>query len=455
MVRSPLARRVQGDELLNSVDCILPFFDRTTAGNVVKYLTGQLTEMPGTSGKKVLLDGRALAPNAAVPEAVWQVWDALPTETLPQRGARPTKRLVALAQALSADGVRPNALKEVESELHAVLDAYATRYAKQLDAAVAEVWAIEVQQIAGRVGKTGLTYTEFVERADDRAIRSGFEGAKKAFGADVAQSYVNHLAGPDADDDDDLREAFVRVAALATVKEAREKVDQDATEITATWFAEHRVAIKGLSDERKQTYEEIRAMAVRPERTDLSRPRTRLENYAVVDEVGDVGIAPLAPLHLMSDEKGDFPLSSLNEWERQVVQAELARDGVRGWYRNPPRQALDSLGVAYRDASGNWRSMHPDFVFFHEVKGEMRASIIDPHSHHLDDADANLKALAVFAVQYRSHFHRIEALSAVNGQMKVLDLQLDSVNDVVLAGTQSAIDLYKSDLALVYDSQQD
>ena len=44
MVRNPLARRVPGDERLNSVDCILPFFDRTTAGNVVKFLTGQIDE---------------------------------------------------------------------------------------------------------------------------------------------------------------------------------------------------------------------------------------------------------------------------------------------------------------------------------------------------------------------------------------------------------------------------
>ena len=37
------------------MDCILPFFDRTTAGNVAKYLTGQLDDMPG-GGKKVLLE---------------------------------------------------------------------------------------------------------------------------------------------------------------------------------------------------------------------------------------------------------------------------------------------------------------------------------------------------------------------------------------------------------------
>src|SRR5262249_36678683 len=104
MVRNPLARRIPGDERLNAVDCILPFFDRTTAVKVVRFLTGQLTEMP-TSGPKVLLDGRELAPNPNIPANVWECWDALPTLTVPARGARPVKRLVALAEALSGDGL--------------------------------------------------------------------------------------------------------------------------------------------------------------------------------------------------------------------------------------------------------------------------------------------------------------------------------------------------------------
>jgi hypothetical protein len=196
MVRNPLARRIPGDERLNAVDCILPFFDRTTAVKVVRFLTGDLESMPGGE-KKTVIDGRELLPNPSVPAEVWDVWAGLPTETLPQRGARPVKRLVALAQALSADAVRPGALHQVEQELHRILDAYATRYADKFDAAIQEVWDVQIKEIEGRFHTTGLSYREFVERADDRAIRTGFEAAKKAFGADVAQSYVNHLAGPD------------------------------------------------------------------------------------------------------------------------------------------------------------------------------------------------------------------------------------------------------------------
>ncbi len=452
MVRSPLARRVQGDELLNSVDCILPFFDRTTAGNVVKYLTGELSEMPGSPGRKVLIDARVLKQNAAIDDEVWKVWDSLPSETLPQRGARPTKRLVALAQELSADGVRPNSLKEAESKLHIVLDAYSKRYKHQLDEAIEQIWEVEVQVIKGQTGKSGLSYEQFVERADDRAIRSGFEDAKKAFGADIAHSYVDFIVGDDGDDDNELREAFVKVAALSTVKEAREMVDQDANELVAKWFAEHQPAIKQLPDERRQAYEEIRAMAVEPQQTDLSRPRTRLEDFKVLNADETKSDAETVTLHLMSDESGDFPLSSLNEWETQIVRKELTRTNTRGWYRNPPRQASDSVGVSYRDPNGNWRSMHPDFIFFHEVDGVVRPSILDPHGFHLEDAMIKLRALADFAVRHGSEFDRVDALAVSHGKMMRLDMQRPEVREAVLLGGQGAEVLYSSEFADEYDS---
>jgi hypothetical protein len=453
MVRSPLARRVPGDEKLNAVDCILPFFDRTTAVQVVKYLTGQLEEMPGKEGKKVLLDPRELKPNPNVPKAVWEVWETLPTETLPKRGAKPVKRLVALAQALARDGVRPNALSDVDAEMRVILDGYATRYAALLDDSIEEIRRVDLQEIMGKVGSTKLTYREFAEHADDRAIRSAFEEAKKAFGADIAQSYVNHLAGPDDEDadDDGLREAYVRTSALAIIKELREKVDQEASELAGKWFAENRVAVKGLPDERQQEYEDIRAMATEPQRGFLGRPRTRLEGYEILDDDGQRGLAPLAPLHLMSDGDGQFPLTSLNEWERKVVQAELSRPGSVGWYRNPPRAAIDSLGIAYRDGQGNWRSMHPDFVFFHEVNGEVKASIVDPHGHHLEDAAVKLAALADFAETYGAAFFRIDAVSQLANSMLVIDLTLPQNREAVRHGDKPVIELYES-LGVPYDA---
>lgn len=350
-------------------------------------------------------------------------------------------------------GLRTGALKEAEDEVHKSLDAFAIKYAKQLDAAVQEVWDVHVKEIAGRYGKSGLSYNEFVERADDRAIRNGFEAAKKAFGADIAQSYVNHVAGPDDPDfdDDGLREAYVRAAALATVKEVREKVDADAHELTKDWFDEYRVPIKGLPDVRQQDYEDIRALATEPQIGQLRPPRTRIEGFTVEVDDGQLAAAPLAPLHLMSDDEGQFPLTGLNEWERKVVLTEIKRPDACGWYRNPSRAAFDSLGIAYRDLVGNWHSMHPDFLFFNEINGNVVASIVDPHGHHLDDAGIKLKILAEFAKDFGDCFHRIEAISEIPSGMRVLDMKVPSVREAVIAGTKTAVEYYNSDLAVDYD----
>lgn len=451
MVRSPLARRVPGHERLNAVDCILPFFDRTTAGNVVKYLTGQIEEMPGSNQRKVLLDGRELEPNPAIPRSVWDVWETLPTQTMPQRGARPMTRLVSLAQALSADGLRPGALQAVKDELIPKLDEFATTYSGALASAIQEVWHVHVKEILGKVGGTSLAYQDFVVRADDRAIRTGFRFAKQAFGAELALAYVDHLS-PDDDDDDLLRDAFVKTSALAATREVRERIDKAANAIATRWFEEFHGAISALTDERQQEYETIRGLAVDPQTGWLAKPRSRMEDYAVVDpDTGAVGNAPLRKLHLMADGNGDCPVTNLNPWEIAVVDAEMARPGALGWYRNPPRPAIDSLTIAYRDQSGNWRSMHPDFVFFHEIDDEVKASIVDPHGHHLDDASQKLHALSAYAERFGHHYDRIEMVSMFGNVKRCIPLHDELAREGLRRTGRSVVEHYHSDFSLVYD----
>jgi type III restriction enzyme len=453
MVRTPLARRVPGDERLNSVDCILPHFDRTTAGNVARFLTGLIEEMPGGATVQILLDGRELGPNPKVPESVWECFDALPSLVVPQRGARPVKQLVSLAQALSADGLKTGALASVETQMHATLDGLASRYDGQLRTAEIEVRTVRGMSIAGRFGGTKLTYTDFALRADDRAIRVAFEDAKRAFGADIAQSYVGHLAGADDPnaDDDGLRAAYVQAAALATVGPVRDKMDAAAKEVVDEWLADYRVALSELSDERREAYDDIRAQAVEPQLRPLQRPRTRMADFKELAGEQE-RVADLVDKHLMSDGDGWFPIAGLNDWEKIVVHKETARLNCVGWYRNPSVSSADSLGITYRDGvTQNWRAMHPDFIVFNEVGGVVVPSVVDPHSTHLDDALTKLRGLAQYANTYGDVFHRIDSIAGgVGGELRVLDMKKETVRDAVLHGKQSAAELFAGALAEKY-----
>ena len=446
MVRTPLARRVPGDDLLNSVDCILPHFDRTTAVNVVKFLTGIIESMPGI-GQKVLLDGRELHPNAQVPDIVWQVWDELPQLSCRNAAHGPSNRPSSSLTRCPAMGSSPTRSPLREGQFRGVFDQLAARYDGQLRSAEIEVRTVRGMTISGKFGTTKLKYADFIERADDRAIAVAFEDAKRAFGADIAQSYVDHLAGADEDDEDGtaLRAAYVKAAALAVVPTVREKVDLAAKDIVDEWFDDARVALLGLSDERRDLYDEIRALAVSPQRTELRRPRVRLEDFA--DQDGNqIAIADIIGKHLMSDDDGLFPLTSLNEWEKAVVRKETARLDCVAWYRNPSVSAADSLGITYRDLVGNWRALHPDFIFFNLVNGNIRPSIVDPHGHHLDDALVKLVGLAEYAEKYGAEYLRIDALTDFNGEMRVLDMQDENTRREVKRSVRtgvSALELYQ------------
>src|SRR5699024_4547869 len=116
MVRTPLARRIPGNDLLNSVSCLLPEFNRHTAQRVAKAMTGERAEdddgTGGGEGRRTLIAPLDMEPNPAIPESVWAAFDLLPSQTLPRKIARPVERYTSLALALSRDGLRKDALAE-------------------------------------------------------------------------------------------------------------------------------------------------------------------------------------------------------------------------------------------------------------------------------------------------------------------------------------------------------
>ena len=69
MVRTPLARRVPGDDMLNSVACLLPRFDRRTATRVAQTMMGEReADADGTgggTGRRVLLAPVDMVANTA------------------------------------------------------------------------------------------------------------------------------------------------------------------------------------------------------------------------------------------------------------------------------------------------------------------------------------------------------------------------------------------------------
>jgi len=106
------------------------------------------------------------------------------------------------------------------------------------------------------------------------------------------------------------------------------------------------------------------------------------------------------------------------------VTMEIARRSLVAWYRNLHRATPNSLRIPYQNEAGKWSSLQFDFLIVSRRNdGTLAASIVDPHSDHLADAKAKLRALADLADIYSDRFLRIQSITKVgDGTLRSLDL---------------------------------
>jgi type III restriction enzyme len=433
MVRSPLARRIPGNDRLNAVDCLLPRFDKKSVTAVVNALMSGGETGEDLPLRRVLIRPIEVLPNPDIPEAVWDKLLSLPSQTLPKRLARPVKRLTALAHELAHDGLLPDAGKKAHAEMHKVLDQVRTDLAVRIATMRAAVMTVEGQTLKADVASQGMTFNDFVEVADYAVIEDAYKRAGRIISPDLATTYSEHLAAKDEDAEDEedaLINAHTDVAALGLIPEIKDVLEAAAEALSNQWLKEYREAIAALTDERQEAYRQIRELSANPLDVFLARPKAWLQPTMAREANGAETPLPRYVKHMLCDADGLFP-EELNIWERAVLEAESAMDGRIAWYRNPARASQDSLGIVYDDVDEK-RLVRPDFVFFsQQADGSVIADIVDPHGHHLADSLPKLIGLARYAEQNGDWYGRIDAISEVDGQYRLLDLKDSDVRQAI------------------------
>lgn len=425
MVRTPLARRIPGNERLNSVDCLLPFFDEVSVKDVAKALMSGGDGGDDLPGRRVLINPVELKPNPSIPEPVWDKLLSLPSQSLPKRHARPVKRLTSLAHELAVDDLLEDAGKAAHAEMHKVLDGARARYKAEIETARKSVLIVEGKSLKADLKGGGMSFDDFLEEADYAVIEDAYRRAGRAISPDLATSYSDYLARSEGDADDmeaALIDAHVTIGALGLVPGIRETLEAEAEKLANQWLTRFRVDIKNLSDERQDVYRQIREMSANPMDVDLARPTSWMQPTTIREANGSETPLPSFERHMLCDEHGMFP-EDFNSWEGEVVKSELARAGVVAWYRNPSRASQDSLGIIYEDG-GEPRIVRPDFVFFvQQDDGTVAADIVDPHGIQFGDAMPKLKGLAQYAERFGDQYRRIEAVAKIGDKFRVLDLK--------------------------------
>lgn len=446
MVRTPLARRIPGNDKLNAVDCLLPKFDRETVGSVIEALRGGGSDSPPTG--RILINPVEMKPNPSVPEAVWEKFISLPSQTRPQRGAKPAIRLTALAHELASDGLLEGAGSKAHAAMHKFLDDFIAEQAEALDEKRKLVTTVEGRTILADMQKGGTSDTKFQAEADDAVIGDAYRRTARIISPDIARTYTVERAKrhPEAGDDFDeaLIEAREEVAALHLMENLQILFDAESKKLADKWLSDYREDIKQLPHDRQDVYRQIVALSTDPQDVDLARPMSRFEPTRAREQDGVETDSPTYATHLLCNEQGLYP-AELGTWEKAVLKAEMERDGFKFWYRNPDRPSQDSLGIAY-SAGEDTKIVRPDFIFFAEEDGKLVADIIDPHGFHLADALWKLRGLACYAEAHSQVYRRIEAVAETGGKLRVLDLTRADVRKAAKEA-ECAEALYKGKVA--------
>jgi len=452
MVRSPLARRIPGNDRLNTVDCLLPKFNAKTVTEVVDALMAGDDNAPPPPGR-ILVNPVEMKPHPSALQSVWDKFESLPSQTRPQLAAKPAKRLTALAHELATDDILPGAGKLAHAAMHAVLDKFQESEAGKIEARRKAVLTVDGKTVVADLKGKSKSFDEFWEAADMAVIDDAYRRAARVFSPDISRTYVEALASRRADpkDADEFEEALVEarvsVAALGLVTEMQPIFDAAADKLAKEWLTAYRAAIKGLSHDRQESYRQVWEMSAEPQDVDLVKPESRFEPTKA--RVNDVETSlPTYEHHLLCDAQGNYP-AELNSWEAKVVETEMKREGFGFWYRNPQQPGQSSLGIAYLSGE-QYGIVRPDFIFFAtEADGTVIADIVDPHGLHLADALPKLQGLAVYAETHSDAYRRIESVAEAMGKLRVLDLTKETVRQAVASATD-ATSLFGGVLATDY-----
>lgn len=414
MVRTPLVRRIDDDEYLNTVALYLPHYDTAGLADIIKKLTGRDSDL--AQATEVRTEPAAILARAADSDVLFDALSALPSYHVPRApSANETKRLMKLGLRLSMDGLRPDAPDQASGLLLNIIDAAfeRTKDTPAFKAIVDERDTLDIRLVSYLYGEdiAGSAQAQRIPVSPEN-IEDLFETAGRKIGEGLHREWRNKRV---MEGGADPRRAKLEFVALASPDLKRE-LDRAAKVQAQTWMTLYGHQIRALPEKKRQAYDDIQGLAGEPEE--------KLSEYSQVIEAKKEGT--FWDKHLYVDEQGQFQ-AKLNDWETLVMKTELKRGDLRGWLRVVPRKPW-ALTIPYT-FGGKTKPVYIDFLVVRDGGRGLTVDIIDPHNPNLGDAADKLAGLAVYAERHGAKFGRIESIIVDGDDIRRLDLQDPVVRD--------------------------
>ncbi|MBM4040181.1 MAG: hypothetical protein FJ290_16875, partial [Planctomycetes bacterium] len=369
MVRTPLARSIEGNELLNTVSLYLPHYDKAGLDAIVSRLND-----PENAPPSEVKDGSQLVELHKDPRqaAAFELLATLPSysvERVPK--STDTKRFIKLARQLAFDKIHVEAWPEAKELVMKTLFDELKR-AKEMPLFAKKFrknQTLEVREVHIETGEwkrldDGRTIKI---KATTENIESLFAECGRMLGEGLHYEFVKRHA--EREDPDKARLELYGLLHDDSADSSWQRIERTAARRIDELWAQFGHAINVLPSGRLEEYRKIARAAREPQTVPLT-----FEDPIMVDRE-----EPPWPRHVYVDEKGVFGWKA-NGWEAAVLQEELNDESVVAWLRNFPRKPR-SLCVPYQ-FGGQHKGLYPDLVVFRRVGDRLVMDILAPNQAH-------------------------------------------------------------------------
>jgi hypothetical protein len=154
--------------------------------------------------------------------------------------------------------------------------------------------------------------------------------------------------------------------------------------------------------------------------------------------------APTFSKHLYSTPKGDYSMGKPTCWERHVLEAEIGREDLIAWYRNPPGGDR-AIRVPYFIGETE-KAQYPDFVLIYNTADGVKTRIVVPLNYNLSNIIPKWQGLALYSRKHETNVHRVDAvIETPEGELLSLDLLNSTVQKAILKveGADGIMNMFK------------
>ncbi len=422
MVRTPLARRITTDARLNAVALYLPHYDDAGVAAVIRTLV----EDEGMPPTRMELNPVTCVRNPAVPAYVWDQLGTLPTYTRPAKNHRSeVARLNSFATLLVGAELHPTAMADARGLIISTLAAQEQLLGADAGSAVAGYQRLNYASTSYDTRTRQSSTETLLARVNARNINDLFARSRRRLGDAAAKWYWDSLC--DAGEDPDT--AKLRTTVVADEDAAVAALETAASNLIDAWRNTHMSAINDLPERDRDAFYNIWRQAKDPQLIQPILPTTMsAADQRVTGRGADQRTVPIPrhPRHLYVNGRGTYP-ANLTGWEAEVLTAELGKDTLVAWYRNPTGGPA-AVAVPYKDGA-TARTLYPDFLFIHEIAGAHVIDVVDPHLPSAADAAPKWRGLAAYAATHAASFRKVLAVIKEGDDLRALDLRNPHVSE--------------------------